>query len=46
MDFGEVVAIGTPAVIVRNPRVVEAYIGKVEFDAPGLATTGDGVGAA
>ena len=34
MDFGEVVAIGTPAVIVRNPRVVEAYIGKVEFDAP------------
>ena len=46
MDFGEVVAIGTPAVIVRNPRVVEAYIGKVEFDAPGLATMGDGVGAA
>jgi branched-chain amino acid transport system ATP-binding protein len=46
MDFGEVVAIGAPAVIVRNPRVIEAYIGKVELDEPGLATTGDGVGAA
>ena len=28
MDFGEVVAIGPPAEIVRHPRVVEAYIGK------------------
>jgi len=46
MDFGEVVAIGSPAIIVRNPRVIEAYIGKVEFDDPGLAKTGDGVGAA
>jgi branched-chain amino acid transport system ATP-binding protein len=46
MDFGEVVAIGTPAVIVRNPRVVEAYIGKMELGERGLATTGDGVGTA
>jgi branched-chain amino acid transport system ATP-binding protein len=28
MDFGEVVAIGEPAMIVRHPRVVEAYLGK------------------
>jgi branched-chain amino acid transport system ATP-binding protein len=28
MDFGEVVAIGTPAEIVRHPRVIESYIGK------------------
>ena len=32
MDFGEVIAIGDPAVIVRHPRVVEAYIGKTEPD--------------
>ncbi len=30
MDFGEVIAIGPPAEIVRNPRVVEAYIGRTE----------------
>lgn len=46
MDSGEVIAIGAPAVIVRNPRVVEAYIGKAEFDKSDLATTGDGRGAA
>ena len=28
MDFGEVVAIGPPAEIVRHPRVIESYIGK------------------
>jgi branched-chain amino acid transport system ATP-binding protein len=33
MDFGEVIAVGPPATIVRDPRVVEAYIGKTE---PGL----------
>jgi branched-chain amino acid transport system ATP-binding protein len=46
MDFGEVVAIGTPAEIVRNPRVVEAYIGKKDFGTPVLTTIGDGIGAA
>jgi branched-chain amino acid transport system ATP-binding protein len=46
MDFGEVVAIGTPAEIVRNPRVVEAYIGKEDFGTPVLTTIGDGIGAA
>jgi branched-chain amino acid transport system ATP-binding protein len=30
MDFGEVIAIGDPESIVRDPRVVEAYIGKEE----------------
>jgi branched-chain amino acid transport system ATP-binding protein len=28
MDFGEVIAVGPPAEIVRHPRVVEAYIGR------------------
>jgi branched-chain amino acid transport system ATP-binding protein len=30
MDFGEVIAAGPPAEIVRHPRVVEAYIGREE----------------
>jgi branched-chain amino acid transport system ATP-binding protein len=30
MDFGEVIAIGPPQEIVRDPRVVEAYIGRTE----------------
>ena len=32
MDFGEVVAIGPPAMIVRHPRVVEAYIGTAAIE--------------
>jgi branched-chain amino acid transport system ATP-binding protein len=43
MDFGEIIAIGTPAVIVRNPRVIEAYIG---VEAPELLSAGGTVGAA
>jgi len=46
MDFGEVVAVGPPAMIVRHPRVVEAYIGNVELDASILAGPGGRVGAA
>jgi branched-chain amino acid transport system ATP-binding protein len=46
MDFGEVVAIGTPAAIVRDPRVIEAYIGKSQFEEPQLAVRGDSVGVA
>jgi branched-chain amino acid transport system ATP-binding protein len=33
MDFGEIVAIGPPAMIVRDPRVIEAYIGKDDVEA-------------
>jgi len=32
MDFGEVVAIGAPAEIVRHPRVIEAYLGTTQID--------------
>ena len=37
MDFGEVIATGVPAEIVRHPRVVEAYIGKAEIGESGGA---------
>jgi branched-chain amino acid transport system ATP-binding protein len=45
MDFGEVVAIGDPATIVRHPRVVEAYMGKTELALPSAASTGARHGA-
>ncbi len=41
MDFGEVVAAGTPAEIVHHPRVVEAYIGNAPID--GIATAPGGL---
>jgi branched-chain amino acid transport system ATP-binding protein len=30
IDFGEIIAVGPPAEIVRHPKVVEAYIGRAE----------------
>jgi branched-chain amino acid transport system ATP-binding protein len=30
MDFGAIIAIGPSSEIVKNPRVIEAYIGKAE----------------
>ncbi len=35
LDFGEVIATGTPAEIATNPLVVEAYLGSEEDDADG-----------
>jgi branched-chain amino acid transport system ATP-binding protein len=47
MDFGEIVAVGDPADIVRHPRVVEAYLGKAELALPaGDAREGAPGGAA
>jgi branched-chain amino acid transport system ATP-binding protein len=37
MDFGEIIAIGEPAAIVRHPRVVEAYIGRSTLECEGGA---------
>jgi branched-chain amino acid transport system ATP-binding protein len=32
IDFGEIIAVAAPADIVRDPRVIEAYIGRTEAD--------------
>ena len=32
LDFGEIIATGTPAQIVREPKVIEAYIGRQDDD--------------
>lgn len=31
MDFGEIIAVGSPTEIVRHPRVIEAYLGTAEI---------------
>jgi branched-chain amino acid transport system ATP-binding protein len=46
IDFGEIIAIGDPAEIVRNPRVIEAYMGKTDLGLPNAAPTGARHGAA
>ena len=44
MDFGEIIATGDPAEIVRHPRVVEAYLGKAELALPGAEEGGQAAG--
>jgi branched-chain amino acid transport system ATP-binding protein len=42
MDFGEIIAIGDPAAIVRHPRVIEAYMGKGELKPASAPNQGAG----
>jgi branched-chain amino acid transport system ATP-binding protein len=46
MDFGEIVAVGDPAAIVRHPRVIEAYMGRPEFRRAGVEPKQGAAGAA
>jgi branched-chain amino acid transport system ATP-binding protein len=32
IDFGQVIGTGSPQDIVKNPKVIEAYIGKQDAD--------------
>jgi branched-chain amino acid transport system ATP-binding protein len=42
MDFGEIIAVGDPGTIVRNSRVIEAYMGRAELKLPADSLGGKG----